>query len=104
MERSIYALTTLALAEGTDMDINLLKSTLTRRLEEETGLNQEERDRTARNIRRRAANLYREGHWASKIEMAMSQQNQNKLKPLLEDIANILSPDTAAEPVNVRVM
>ena len=52
------------------------------------------RDRAALEIRGRAASLYRAGHWSSKIEQAMAQSDHAILQPLLEDIADLISPET----------
>jgi|GEM_PF-618649 len=92
LERSMYGLATLVLAKNDDKECERLKGAILDRLEKEGAPNQEIRDRTARDIRQRAATLYREGHWSSRIENAMIQVNHEKLRSLLEDIANLLSP------------
>jgi hypothetical protein len=52
-------------------------------------------------MRRTAATLYRQAHGFSRIEHAMAQIDHAKVRPLLEEIANLLSPETANEPVDV---
>ncbi|WP_205588117.1 hypothetical protein, partial [Pseudomonas aeruginosa] len=42
-----------------------------------------------------SGNMYRQGHWSSRIEMAIAQSDHAKLRPLLEEIAFALSPGTA---------
>jgi hypothetical protein len=63
----------------------------------ESAPEQEIRDRTAAEILERAANLYREEGWSSRIEMAITHSNHEKLRPLMEEIAYALSPGIAYE-------
>jgi len=99
LERSMYGLATLALSKK-DIDGGpQLKATIAIALAKEEAPDQELRDRAAREIRRRAETLCRPGHWASRIENAMSQINPDKLGPLLIGVADLLSPATAAEPI-----
>jgi len=100
LERSIYGLATLALSKSDFDGGPQLKATITAALAREKAPDQELRDRAAREIRRRAITLYRPGHWSSRIENAMSQINPDKVGPLLIEIANLLSPATAEEPVH----
>lgn len=61
----------------------------------------EVRDDAAIEIRGRAANLNSDGHWSSSIESSLLQSDHSKLRPLLEELADLISPDTvgqAAEP------
>jgi len=102
LERSIYGLATLALIRGDALAGSCLMAAISKRLAEEKAPDQETRYRTAREIRQRAATLYRQGG-SSRIENAMSQVDHEKLSPLLEGIANLLSPETANEPVNLRI-
>jgi hypothetical protein len=95
LERSLYGLAALALHTGELSDVSVLKAEIERRLGEPGAPGQEERDRTAHNMRERACALYRRGHWSSAIEGVMGQLDENELKPLLEDIANLLSPETS---------
>ena len=55
------------------------------------------RDHAAREIRGRAATLYREGHWGSSIENAIAHTDHAKLEPLLGELADLISPETAGQ-------
>lgn len=94
LERGLCGLAAFAVYGG-DEDISLLRTAVVSRLTGKSALEQEIRDRTAREILERAANLYRQGHWSSRIEMAIAQSDHAKLRPLLEEIAFALSPGTA---------
>jgi hypothetical protein len=100
LERSLYGLATLSMIESS-LAFEGIKRQIADRLTQPNAPDREICDRTARDIRRRAATLYREGHWSSQIEHAMSQVEDNKMKLALEEFANILSPDTADEPINI---
>jgi hypothetical protein len=100
LERTLYGLVTLSLVENS-YSFEAIKRQITDRLSQVNAPDQEIRDDTAREIRRKAATLYREGHWFSRIEYEMSQLDRDKVKSALEEIANILSPDTADEPVHI---
>ena len=50
---------------------------------------------------RKAATLYGPESVVSRIEYAMSQADHEQVAPLLNAIANILSPDTAGEPIDI---
>ncbi|MGC2832846.1 MAG: hypothetical protein WA238_01245, partial [Methylocella sp.] len=54
-------------------------------------------DCAALEIRGRAAMLYQEGHWGSSIEGGMAQSDHAKLEPLLEELADLISPGTAGQ-------
>ena len=99
LERSIYGLVTLALQNNTDADTTILKHKLIERLGKPEGPDQEMRDRSARNIRRHVMELHNDRHSLSKIEHAMSQVPHERLKPLLTELANILSPNTQNEKI-----
>lgn len=91
LETGLCALTVFAVNGGDD-EISRLRVAVVSRLAGQAAPEHEIRDRTARDIRERAANLYRPGHWSSRIEMAIAQADHEKLRPLLEEIANFLSP------------
>jgi hypothetical protein len=91
LERGLCALAAIAINSG-DEETTRLKIAVVSRLASEAAPEHEVRDRTARNIRERAANLYRLGHRSSRIEMAITQADHVKLRPLLEEIAGFLSP------------
>ncbi len=96
-ETSLYALVVLALIKGNDSDITNLKDSLTEHLGGNEDIGQAARDHVAGEIMERAATLNRGGHSLSRLEVAMNQQNQDKLQKLLEDIAKLISPDVANE-------
>jgi len=50
------------------------------------------RDRAAIRIRERADELHRHGQLSSQIDMAISQSDHLNLRPLLNEIADLLSP------------
>lgn len=99
METSLYGLCTLELLIEPEAEAVQLKEKIAAFLEAEKAPEQNLRDRTARDLRERAATLYRAGHWSSVIENVMAQCDQGALEALLVDVANILSPGTADEPV-----
>lgn len=93
-ERSVYGIATLALlADDSDAKIRL-KAEISSRMSAGGLPNKEHRDRAAMEIRGRAASLYQNGHWSSAIEQGMAQADHQKLQPLLEQIADLISPET----------
>lgn len=96
LEKGLCGLAALAVSAG-DEETSQLRVAVAARLVGESAPGQEIRDRTAREIRERAANLYREGHRSSHIDMAIGQSDHAKLRPLLEEIACALSPQIAHE-------
>ncbi len=99
LERSVYALATLALLPDSLLALNFLKQQIIQNLAKPDSPTQEIRDRAARDIREKAETLYRRGHWSSSIEHEMSRVDRDKLKVLLHEIANILSPDTTSNHI-----
>jgi hypothetical protein len=99
LERSIYALAILALRNEETGMVPWLKAVSAERLAKNAP-DQEALDHAAREIRRCARTLYRQDHAASRIEYAMRRTDHEKLQPLLEEMANLLSPATANEPVD----
>lgn len=100
LEQSIYSLVTLALTTGGQEDFDIFKQQLTSRLSQDSAISQEIRDRSARDIRRKATSLYRRGFETRSVEYYMNRLDQNTLRNSLVEIANILSPETADEPVS----
>lgn len=94
LERGLCGLAAFAV-HGGDEEISLLRTAVVSRLTGMSAPEQEIRDRAAGEILERAANLYGQGHWSSRIEMAIAQSDHAKLRPLLEEIAFALSPGTA---------
>jgi hypothetical protein len=97
LERSIYGLAVLALAAAAASGIATLKTEIGKRLAAGGLPDQEVRDHAALEIRGRAATLHRDGHWSSSIERAIAQADHTKLKPLLEELANLISPETVGQ-------
>ncbi len=93
LERGLCGLAAFAV-NGGDEDISLLRTAIVSRLNGKSAPEREIRDRTAREILDRAANLHRQGHRSSRIEIAITQSDHAKLRPLLEEIAGILSSRT----------
>jgi hypothetical protein len=96
LERAIYGVATLALADG-DAAVAKLTADIAARIAAGGLPDQELRDRSAREIRGRAKTLYRQGHWGSSIECAMAQLDRQQLQPVLEQIADLISPETAGQ-------
>ena len=64
-------------------------------LAKESAPEQDTRDRAAREIRKRATTLHRDEHSLSLIERGIAHADHGKLRSLLEDIAQRLSPVSA---------
>jgi predicted transcriptional regulator len=102
LERSVYGLATLALfADDADAETRL-KAEINSRMTAGGLPNKELRDRAALKIRRRADSLNRNGHRSSAIERGMAQSDHGKLQPLLEEIADLISPETQGQAANHR--
>lgn len=97
LERSMYGLAVLALLDESGLVVGKLRPEISKRLAAGGLPDQEVRDHAAREIRGRAATLYREGHWSSSIERGMARVDHVKLKPLLEELADLISPGTAGQ-------
>lgn len=95
LERGLCGLAVLALMDG-DEQISKLKSAVATRMLSESAPAQEISDRAASEILERAATLYKQGHWSSRIERAVDQADHEKLRPLLEEIAGLLLSPSAA--------
>jgi hypothetical protein len=101
LERSIYGLAALALCREGAHEALHLKAAISKALGDAEAPDQELRDHAAREIRCRAHTLYRHGHFGSHIDNAMAQVNEDSLRALLIEVADLLSPATANEPVRV---
>jgi len=97
LEHSVCGLAVLALLEQTDFSTGKLKTEIGKRLAAGGLPDQEVRDNAALEIRGRAATLYRKGHWSSLIEAGMAEADHRKLRPLLEELADLISPETAGQ-------
>ncbi len=94
LERGLCGLAAFALLGEDEQVLKLRKAVITH-LSGEGAPSQEIRDRAARGIVQRSVSLYRDGHWSSRIDMAVARADHQKLRPLLEEIAGLLSPGTA---------
>ena len=90
LERGLSGLAVLALMGqvGTAQD---LKSAIAAHLSRVQVLEQEIRDRAARELLERAQNLRRPGHFSSRIEMAIAESDPDQMGPLLKEIAGLIS-------------
>jgi hypothetical protein len=91
LERGLCGLAAFALMGG-DEQVLEFTTALSAHLSRESAPAQEIRDRAAREILERAESLYRQGHWSSRIDMAIDRSDHEKLRPLLAEIAGLLSP------------
>ena len=101
LEPSMCALATLALWKDEMTLVPWLKTELTKMLNAEKAPEQEIRDNAARELRERASTLYGTGFEVSQINQAMRQIDHEKMGPLLQEIADLLSPGTAGEPLDL---
>ena len=100
MEQSVYGLAASHLLwEPTPEKRTALLGKIGALLGRPEGLDEDMRDRTARAIRERAESYSGRGFSLSRLEHAMSQVDDRELHDLLWEIANSISPGTAAEPV-----
>lgn len=103
LEKSVYGLATLALlADDAEAEARLKKG-INSRITAGGLPNKELRDSAALKIRGRAASLYHNSHWSSAIEHGMAQSDHQRLQPLLEEIADIISPETMGQAANVGI-
>ncbi len=91
LERGLCGLAAFAVMVG-DEQASEFRTALAAHLSRGSAPAQEIRDRAAREILERAASLYRDEHWSSQIDMAIARADPEKLRPLLGDIANLVSP------------
>jgi len=91
LEKGLCGLAAFAVLVG-DEDVSSFKTSLANHLSRESAPVQEIRSRAAREILECAESLYRHEHWSSRIDMAIARSDHEKLRPLLEDIAEMLSP------------
>ena len=99
LERGLLALSTVAVTAGKDR-IDELKASVSKQLADDAAPSSDIRNRTAREISRRAQSLPGRDFSGSRIEMALTRANHEILLPLLEEISTLLapkSPDNQAE-------
>jgi hypothetical protein len=97
LEQSLYGLAVLALAMEANSGTEILKTEIGKRLATGGLAAQGVLDNAAREVRGCAERLYRQDQWGSSIERAMAQADHTKLKPLLEELANLISPETVGQ-------
>jgi hypothetical protein len=101
LEKSMCGLATLALWKLDAVELTTVKQSISAALAKDDAPPQEMRDRAAREIRKEAATLRRREFELQPIKNAMNQIDAAKMRPVLQDIANLLSPGTASESVRV---
>lgn len=99
-EQGLYALAALCLER--EHDGTQLTAALTERLGKPGIPNAEIRDRTARSIREKAATLYRLNRSLKSVSFSMENADHEQLRPLLCNIADLISPETAGEEVVIH--
>jgi hypothetical protein len=98
----VYGLATLALLADDSGAMIRLKTEITAKMAAGGLPNKKVRDHAALAIRGWAATPYHHGHWTSAIEREMAQTNHGKLKPLLDEIADLISPETTGQAARHR--
>lgn len=93
LQRSVYGLATFTLLVDDATAVARLKERISARVAAGELPDKKVRDRAAVEIRERAASLYRKGRWSSGIEQGMAQSDHLKLRQLLEEIADVISPE-----------
>ncbi|MDQ0323896.1 hypothetical protein QO002_006103, partial [Pararhizobium capsulatum DSM 1112] len=102
LERGVYGLVTLALLAGDAVSEIRLKEEISARMTAGGLPDKELRDRAALEIRAHAASPCQNDHWSSVIEHGMAQADHEKLQPLLEEIADLISPETKGRAASRR--
>ncbi len=77
----------------------LLRTLVLQHLESNDAPNREIRDAAARDLRENAETVHTRDYAASELEAAIGAVDRKLLRALLHEVANILSPDTAGEPI-----
>jgi hypothetical protein len=99
LETGLRALVTLVLSKDVPELVIWLKTEITKQLAQENPLDTELLDRTARNLRRTAISFRRREFEFDPIDREMGELDPGKLRALLTEVADMLSPNTASEPV-----
>lgn len=99
LEKSVYGLAVLGLR---GQRVDQVKNELAEALNKDGAPSQGVRDGAAREIRLKAE-TFRQRHFELRtFERALGAMDQELLRPLLHDLANILSPRTKDEPIQYR--
>jgi hypothetical protein len=99
-EQGLYALAALCLER--EHDGGQLMAALTVRLGQPGIPNDEIRARTARRLREKAATLYRLSRSLRSVTFSMENADHELLRPILGNIADLISPETVGEEVIVH--
>jgi hypothetical protein len=99
LERSLSGLAAFVLATDIREHVAWLNVAVSRELTKPNAPDSEIRERTAREMRQRAQDLPHVGHWSSGIDNAVNSADPNRLRPLLESVAGLLSPRDLNGPV-----
>lgn len=102
LEKSIYGLATLALTTESSNPDRLKEQIKTILCQPDTP-DQEMKDMAAREVRSTAANFYPDGHSYSQIEIQMHEVDSAKMQTLLNELADLISPNTTDEPVELHI-
>ncbi len=94
LERGLCGLASFTLLMGEAQQFSELRTKIETHLSGDSAPVQEVRDRAARGISERAESLHRNGHWTSRIDMAIAHSDHQTLRPILEDISNMLTQGT----------
>lgn len=98
--QAMIALVALVLWKEDLQQINWLKTETAKRLSNADAPEQEIRDRAANDLRRQAESLRRNEFETNRVRHAMNQIEPARVRALLVEIAGILSPCTADEPLS----
>ena len=91
LKRGLFSLAVFALMCG-DKGVSWITTEVKSRLASNSAPDQETRNRTARGILERVEKLHQRGHESSRIDMAIARSDHGKLRPILVEIAGLLSP------------
>jgi len=94
---------TKAVVRGGRANREQLKQAVTQKLAGDNVPDREQRDSAAREMRSQAATLNRRTFGLSRIEHVIDSTDHELLAPLVNEIADILSPETADEPVELGI-
>jgi hypothetical protein len=102
LERSMLGLITVALWRDNPSLVNWLRVSIQERLGNELAPDQTLRDRAARGMRKEGASLRLREFQTDRMLDALSQIDPARVQGFLSEVANILSPKTANEPVRAH--
>jgi hypothetical protein len=85
--------------KGCPTGSDALKNRLEATLAQSDAPSQKLRDRAARDLRQKAETVRARKFELQSVERVLAQNDRKSTQELLRDVANILSPETANEPV-----